>query len=141
MELQLYRTHMDELVEARVRELDEAYALLELEARERRATEEVLRRREEELDALQRMAQVLAGRSTLAEALDEATAAIAGLFKARYARVRLLTGDDAGDEDAAGQAAARTHGRGRGRGRRRRRPAPHRARPRGHRHGRCATAS
>jgi signal transduction histidine kinase len=101
MELQKYRTHMDEIVEARVRELDEAYALLELQARERRVTEEALRRREEELDALQRMAQVLAGRSTLAEALDEATAAIAGLFKASYARVRLLTDDHDGDEDAA----------------------------------------
>ena len=104
MELQKYRTHMDEIVEARVRELDEAYALLELEARERRVTEEALRRREEELDALQRMAQVLAGRATLAEALDEATAAIAGLFKASYARVRLLT-DDAGDDDGSGQDA------------------------------------
>ena len=107
MELQEYRTHMDELVQARLRELDEAYALLELEARERRATEEALRRREEELDALQRMAQVLAGRSTLSEALDEATAAIAELFKASYARVRLLT-DDAGGGAGSGLAAART---------------------------------
>ena len=97
-ELHLYHAHVDELVEARMRELDEAYALLELEARERRATEEALRRREEELDALRRMAGVLAGRATLAEALDEATAAIAGLFKARYARVRLVT---VGDQDAA----------------------------------------
>ena len=93
-ELHLYHAHVDELVEARMRELDEAYALLELEARERRATEEALRRREEELDALRRMAGVLAGRATLAEALDEATAAIAGLFKARYARVRLVTVGD-----------------------------------------------
>jgi two-component system nitrate/nitrite sensor histidine kinase NarX len=105
-ELQVYRTRMDDLVDARVHELDEAYALLELEAEERRATEGALRRREEELDALQRMAQVLAGRATLAEALDEATAAIAGVFKARYARVRLLTGDDHGDQDADGQTAA-----------------------------------
>ena len=63
-ELQLYRTHMDELVEARVRELDEAYSRLEYETEERRATEEVLRRRVEELDVLTRMAQILAGRTT-----------------------------------------------------------------------------
>ena len=102
MELQMYRTHMDELVEQRVRELDEAYALLELEASERRVTEEALRRREEELDAMQRVAQVLAGRSTLADALFEATVAIAALFRARYARVRLLTDDD-GDDSLPGQ--------------------------------------
>ncbi len=110
-ELQLYRTHMDELVEERVRQLDEAHAQLARETEERRATEEALRRREEELDALQRMAQVLAGRATLAEALDEANAAIAGLFKARYARVRLLTGDDSGDDDPAGQTAAQAAAR------------------------------
>lgn len=103
MELRVYQTHVDELVEARVHELDDAYARLEVETGERRTTQEELRRREEELDALQRMAQVLEGRATLTEALDEATAAIAGLFKARYARVRLLTGDDAGDEDSAGK--------------------------------------
>ena len=104
-ELQQYRTHVDELVEKRVRELDEANARLELKERERRVTEEALRRREEELDALQRMAQVLAGRSTLAAALDEATAAVAGLFQARYARVRLLPEGDAGDEDVDWPAA------------------------------------
>ncbi len=108
-ELHLYHAHMDEIVEARVRELDEAYALLELEAGERRVTEEALRRREEELDALQRMAGVLAGRATLAEALDEATAAIAGLFKARYARVRLVTvGDREDGVEAADTSAADT---------------------------------
>ena len=88
-ELQLYRTHMDELVEARVRELDEANAKLEYETEGRRATEEVLRRRLEELDALRRMAQLLGGRTARGEALDEATSAIARLFSARYARVRL----------------------------------------------------
>ena len=65
MELQRYRTHMDELVEERVRELDEAHERLAEESRERRATEEVLRRRVEELDVLTRMAQILAGRTTL----------------------------------------------------------------------------
>jgi signal transduction histidine kinase len=93
-ELQLYRTHMDELVEARVRELDEAYSRLSRETEERQATEEVLRRRVEELDVLTRMAQILAGRTTLREALAAATGATAGLFKARYARVRLLADDE-----------------------------------------------
>ena len=100
MELQLYRTHMDELVEARVRELDEAHERLAEESRERRATEEVLRRRVEELDVLTRMAQILAGRTTLGQALDEATSATSGLFKARYVRVRLLTDGEAALEAA-----------------------------------------
>jgi signal transduction histidine kinase len=101
MELQLYRTHMDELVEARVRELDEAHERLAEESRERRATEEVLRRRVEELDVLTRMAQILAGRTTLGQALDEATSATSGVFKARYVRVRLLTDGEAALEAAA----------------------------------------
>jgi signal transduction histidine kinase len=100
-ELQLYRTHMDELVEARVRELDEAHERLAEESRGRRATEEVLRRRVEELDVLTRMAQILAGRTTLGEALGQATSATSGLFQARYVRVRLLT-----DTEAALEAAA-----------------------------------
>jgi signal transduction histidine kinase len=115
-ELQLYRTHMDDLVEVRMRELDEAYALLELQARERRVTEDALRRREEELDALHRIAQVLAGRSTLVEALDEATAAVAGLFKAHYARVRLLPAGDPEDGDVGGIGAPATVTDGAGEG-------------------------
>jgi signal transduction histidine kinase len=95
-ELQLYRTRMDDLVDERVRQLDEAHAALADEARERQVAEATLRRRVEELDALTRMAQILAGRTTLDEALGEATAATAGLFKARYARVSLVS---AGDED------------------------------------------
>ncbi len=106
-ELQLYRTHMDELVEARVRELDEANAKLEYETEERRATEEVLRRRLEELDALRRMAQLLGGRTVRGEALDQATSAIARLFSARYARVRLLKEAEA-EEDGAEPATAAT---------------------------------
>jgi signal transduction histidine kinase len=102
-ELQLYRTHVDELVEKRVLELDEARAQLARETEERRATEEALHRRVEELDALQRMAQLLGGRTARGEALDEATSAIARLFKAQYARVRLLRDDDA-DEDRAAPA-------------------------------------
>ncbi len=106
MELQEYRTHMDELVEERVRELDEAHERLAEESRERRATEEVLRRRVEELDVLTRMAQILAGRTTLERALEEATSATSGLFKARYVRVRLLTDGAAALEAAAGLGAA-----------------------------------
>lgn len=102
-ELQLYRTSMDELVEARVQELDEAHARLAEEARERRGVEETLRRRVEELDALTRMAQILAGRMTLEQAVGEATAATASLFKARYVRVRLLT-DEEPERQACGPA-------------------------------------
>jgi signal transduction histidine kinase len=104
-ELQLYRTHMDELVEERVRELDEAHAQLARETGERRATEGALRRRMEELDALRRMAQLLGGRSAHGEALDEATSSIARLFKARYARVRLLKGSEEVEEGGAPTAS------------------------------------
>ena len=107
-ELQLYRTHMDELVEARVRELDEANAKLEYETEERRATEEVLRRRLEELDALRRMAQLLGGRTARGEALGEATNAIARLFSARYARVRLP--EEAEAEEDGGKPTAAVNG-------------------------------
>ena len=93
MELQVYRTHMDELVEARVRELDEAHERLAEESRERRATEEVLRRRVEELRRPPRAwRRSLRGAPRSAEALHEATERRpSGLFKARYVRVRLLT--------------------------------------------------
>lgn len=103
-ELQLYRTNMDELVDARVQELDEAHERLAEEARERRAAEERLRRRVEELDALTRIGQILGGRTTLVEALDEATAATANLFKARYARIRLLPDEE--PREASGEAEA-----------------------------------
>ena len=96
-ELRMYRTQMDALVEERVAELDEANARLALEARERRATAEALRRRVEELNALHRVAQILVGRTELHEAVNEATGAIETLFKARYVRVRLL--DDRDDEE------------------------------------------
>jgi signal transduction histidine kinase len=100
-ELRAYRTQMDALVEARVAELDEAKGRLVVEARERRATEDVLRRRMEELEALQRMAQILGGQTARREAIDEATSAIARLFKARYARVRLLADGETDDDRAA----------------------------------------
>ena len=103
-ELQLYRTHMDELVEARVRELDEAHERLAEQERERLATEDELRRRVEELKTLQRLAQILAGRSTLEEALDETTGAVTRLFGARFARVRLTALDDEQESASAGGA-------------------------------------
>jgi signal transduction histidine kinase len=93
-ELQLYRTHMDELVEARVHELDEAHERLAEQERKRLATEDELSRRVEELQTLQRLAQILAGRSTLEEALDETTGAVTRLFGARFARVRLTALDE-----------------------------------------------
>jgi signal transduction histidine kinase len=103
-ELQLYKSHMDELVEARVRELDEAHARLAAEEQGRRATEEVLRRRVEELNALQRIAQILGGRSTLERALEEVADAIVPLFGARYARV-LLTAVDRDETDGVASTA------------------------------------
>ena len=103
-ELQLYRTHMDELVEARVRELDEAHERLAEQERERLATEDELRRRVEELKTLQRLAQILAGRSTLEEALDETTEAVTRLFGARFARVRLTALDEEQESASAGGA-------------------------------------
>ena len=107
-ELRLYQTQLDSLVELRVAELDEANAQLAVEARERRATEEMLRRRVTELDALRHIAQVLAGRSDLGPALDEATHTIERLFEARYARVQLLTED--GGHEANDAAAVHSSG-------------------------------
>ena len=105
-ELQMYRTQMDALVEARVAELDEANEQLALEAKERRATEAVLRRRLEELAALQRLAQILAGRVELGRAIDEVTRVITTLFDADYARVRLLADLARGDDDLTGARVA-----------------------------------
>ncbi len=111
-ELQLYRTHMDELVEARVRELDQAHARLAEEERERGVAEDMLRRRVEELNTLQRIAEIFGGQATLEQALSEATDSAARLFEARYARVTLLpTDDDAGEMPiVAGHAAFSTGG-------------------------------
>jgi signal transduction histidine kinase len=100
-ELRLYQTHMDELVEARVRELEEAHARLAVEERERGATEDTLRRRVEELNTLQRIAEIFGGRATLEQALDEVTGSAASLFRARYARVTLLPSDDPALKTAA----------------------------------------
>jgi signal transduction histidine kinase len=110
-ELRMYRTQMDSLVDARVYDLDQANARLALEARERRATEETLRLRVAELGAMQQIAQTLSGRSELREALDDAARAIEGLFKARYARVHLLTEEGSTDDavrPATGSAAPAT---------------------------------
>jgi signal transduction histidine kinase len=105
-ELRMYQTEMDALVRARVIELDEANASLAREAAERRATAEALRRRVDELGALQRMAGILAMRTDLGEAMDEATRALTALFEARYARVRLLVDDEDTNEPRAGAREA-----------------------------------
>ena len=126
MELQLYRTHMDELVEARVRELDEAHARLGRgvagAARHGGGAAPQGRGTRRPARAWRRSSR---GAPRSAEALDEATSAIAGLFKARYVRVRLLTDGEAALEAAAcldaavppaagdGHAAGRRRGPGR----------------------------
>lgn len=102
-ELQLYKTRMDDLVDARVRELDAAHARLAEQERERRATEDLLRRRVEELDVLQRLARILSGRATLQQALQEATDAVVPLFGALSARVQLV-GEEAAAPAGAGGA-------------------------------------
>ena len=100
-ELHTYRAQLESLVDARVADLDSANEQLAVEVRERLATEESLRRRVAELDSLQRITQTLAGRAELGRAIDEASRAITGLFKARYARVHLLSEEAAGALGAA----------------------------------------
>src|SRR5665648_291853 len=95
-ELHTYRARLESLVDARVADLDRANEQLAVEVGERLATEESLRRRVAELDSLQRITQTLAGRAELGRAIDEASRAITGLFKARYARVHLLSEEAAG---------------------------------------------
>jgi signal transduction histidine kinase len=92
-ELLTDRTQLRSLVDERVRELDEANERLEMEVQERLATENSLRRRVAELNALQRISQALADRSELATALDHTTPEIAALFSARYARIDLAGGE------------------------------------------------
>jgi len=100
-ELHTYRARLESLVDARVADLDSANEQLAVEVRERLATEESLRRRVAELDSLQRITRTLAGRAELGRAIDEASRAITGLFKARYARVHLLSEEAAGALGAA----------------------------------------
>ena len=100
-ELHTYRARLESLVDARVADLDRANEQLAVEVRERLATEESLRRRVAELDSLQRITRTLAGRAELGRAIDEASRAITGLFKARYARVHLLSEEAAGALGAA----------------------------------------
>lgn len=100
-ELHTYRARLESLVDARVADLDSANEQLAVEVRERLATEESLRRRVAELDSLQRITRTLAGRAELGRAIEEASRAITGLFKARYARVYLLSEEAAGALGAA----------------------------------------
>ena len=99
-ELSAYRTRLESLVDARVKDLDRANEQLALEVRERLTTEEALRRRVVELDSLHRISQTLAGRADLGSALEQASGEIAELFKARYARVHLLRDGDASPDKA-----------------------------------------
>jgi len=105
-ELHTYRARLESLVDARVADLDRANEQLAVEVGERLATEESLRRRVAELDSLQRITQTLAGRAELGRAIDEASRAITGLFKARYARVHLLSEEAA---PAADEIATHAH--------------------------------
>ena len=105
-ELRHYRTEMESLVAARVVELDHANVQLALEARERRATAEALRRRVAELDALQRIARILAARKEMGEALGEAAHAMGTLFAARYVGVHLVMDDDKTVEGVAARTGA-----------------------------------
>ncbi|HMK91709.1 MAG TPA: GAF domain-containing sensor histidine kinase, partial [Thermoleophilia bacterium] len=59
-----------------------------------------LRRRVEELDALQHLAQILAARSSLDEVMDETMDAIARLFKGQYACVTIRHDPDAEEAGA-----------------------------------------
>ena len=110
-ELQLYKTHMDDLVEARVREARRGARAPCREgaraARDRRRA--AAPGRGAERPAADRADPV--GRATLEEALEEATDAIAPLFGARYARVHLVAADD---EDGGGgpRGGRRPAGRG-----------------------------
>jgi len=89
------RAFLRSLVDERVSELGEANERLELEARERLATEGSLRRRVAELDGLQRISRTLAERGDMAAALDAAALEIAALLEARYARIDLPDGEAA----------------------------------------------
>ena len=81
-ELQAYRTRLESLVDARVRELDETNLELAQQVVDRLAAEEALRERVKELDALQHFAQTLAHRTDLGTALHEACRELAVLFEA-----------------------------------------------------------
>ena len=107
-ELRVYRTHLEAVVDERVRELDTANEQLALEVRERLATEESLRRRVAELNALQRVSRTLADRSDLDAALDQATPEIAALFSAQYARIDLAEDGEASCADPDGQDCSPT---------------------------------
>ena len=96
---------MDELVEARVRELDEAHARLAEQERSGSRTEEVLRRRVEELETpCSGSRRSWPGAPRWRRRWTRRPEAIAPLFGARYARVR-LTALDEEQESASDEAA------------------------------------
>ncbi len=100
-ELQGYRTQLESLVDARVRDLDKATDLLEVEIQIRTAAEESLRQRLTELDALQNISQRLADRTDLDTALHAASSEIKMLFEACHARVYLLDEGPAAPADTS----------------------------------------
>lgn len=101
-ELSAYRSHLESMVEARVRDLDMANEQLAQEVKERLAAEASLRRRVQELDGLQQVSQTLADSRDLAAALNEACGEIAALFMARFARAYLLDDETADGAEPAG---------------------------------------
>lgn len=100
-ELRRYRTELESLVEARVVDLDQANEQLAEEVRVRVSTEDALRRRVAELDALQRLAQTLAERADLASVLKGAVGQIETLFSASFVTMRLAHLGDPGGRSPA----------------------------------------
>jgi signal transduction histidine kinase len=88
-ELAVYRSQLESMVEARVRDLDAANEQLALEVKDRVTAEDSLRRRVAELDGLQEIAQTLAERTDLAGALQHACAEVNVLLNASFSRVYL----------------------------------------------------
>lgn len=109
MELRVYRTELESLVDARVADLDRANEQLATEVRTRLSAEEDLRRRVAELDALQHLSQTLVDRIAFSVALDRATREIEELFRAQAATVHLAREDAASQLGASmAEAASRT---------------------------------
>jgi signal transduction histidine kinase len=101
--LRSYRAKLEAEVDERLQQLDEANAKLALEVQERLATEESLRLRVAELNALQRVSRTLADRHDLKAALDQTTPEIAALFSARYAHIDLAAEGEASCASPDGQ--------------------------------------
>jgi signal transduction histidine kinase len=99
-ELAGYRSHLEALVDERLRDLEVAHARLAQESRERLATAGVLRRRVAELDALQHISRMLADRSDLDTVLRQIAPVIASFLEADHVRV-VVAGDEANESGRA----------------------------------------